>query len=80
VNDALLIARTLSEQLSAGGRSSAAMPLEELAFERMAGEAMVEPYLMDEDLGPMPPGEAGEVQQASEKDKEPSDQVSLQLD
>jgi len=81
VNDALLIALTLSEQLSAGGRSSAGVPLEELAFERMAGEAMVEPYLMDEDLGPMPPGEAGEVQQASiEPDKEPSDQVSLQLD
>lgn len=80
-NDALLIARTLSEQLTSGGKGSADVPLEELAFERMAGEAMIEPYLMDEDLGPMPASEAGEIPQTSaEPTEEPADKISLKLD
>jgi hypothetical protein len=80
-NDALLIARTLSEQLAAGGRGAAEVPLEELAFERMAGEAMVEPYLMDDDLGPMPAAEGGDAQPAAlQPREEPPDQMSLQLD
>jgi len=80
-NDALLIARTLSEQLAARGRGGAEVPLEELAFERMAGEAMVEPYLMDDDLGPMPAAESSNNMPAALEPKEPTaDQISLQLD
>jgi nitric oxide reductase NorD protein len=78
-NDSLVIARTLSEQLSARGRGSGEVPLEELAFERMAGEAMVEPYLMDDDLEPMASSDSPSQAPASEPN-EPGEQVRLKLE
>jgi nitric oxide reductase activation protein len=80
-NDSLTIARTLSEQLAARGRSAGDVPLEELAFERMAGEAMVEPYLMDDDMQPMPSSQPGaEPASAGAPQEETAEEISLELD